>query len=255
MSEPYFVKGNAMGDERGQRRQGLGGINNACFKVIVVAPAGSRCTSHRRSRHPIANGCGKNNRERVVVVPVEGGGAEDVPDAPNRLGGSGDARFQAIVVAPAGCCCTSRRRSRHPIANGRVRDDGERVVVVPVEGVVPGDVVGDARRRRRQGCQIRHVDILGIFLRRGRGFFGCEMWPRAGKLRFFLGKEKLITPLIATPNVDKANRRQEERRKTKLALCVIRMQNGNGKGLTICTTIEIVQSGFLDGVLGFLVQR
>jgi hypothetical protein len=27
------------------------------------------------------------------------------------------------------------------------------------------------------------------------------------------------------------------------------------KGLTICTMIEIVQSGFLDGVLGFLVQR
>ncbi len=27
------------------------------------------------------------------------------------------------------------------------------------------------------------------------------------------------------------------------------------KGLTICTTIEIVQSGFLDGVLGFPVQN
>ncbi len=46
---------------------------------------------------------------------------------------------------------------------------------------------------------------------------------------FFLGEEKLVAPLIAKPNVDKANRRQEERRKTKLALRVIRMQNGNGK--------------------------
>ncbi len=27
------------------------------------------------------------------------------------------------------------------------------------------------------------------------------------------------------------------------------------KGLTICTMIEIVQSGFLDGVLGFPVQN
>ena len=26
-------------------------------------------------------------------------------------------------------------------------------------------------------------------------------------------------------------------------------------GLTICTMIEIVQSGFLDGVLGFLVHK
>jgi hypothetical protein len=49
------------------------------------------------------------------------------------------------------------------------------------------------------------------------------------KCAIFLGEEKLIAPLIAIPNVDKANRRQEERRKTKLALCVIRMQNGNGK--------------------------
>jgi hypothetical protein len=32
------------------------------------------------------------------------------------------------------------------------------------------------------------------------------------------------------------------------------MSRIGGKGLTICTTIEIVQSGFLDGVLGFLVH-
>jgi len=52
----------------------------------------------------------------------------------------------------------------------------------------------------------------------------------------FLGEEKLVAPLIAIPNVDKANRRQEERQKTKLALCVIRMQNGNGK-LHFCKLI------------------
>ncbi len=90
MGEPYFIKGNAMGDERGQTRQGLGGIE--------------------------------------------------------------DARFQAIVIAPAGCHCACRHRSRRPIANECIRDDGERVVVVPVEGGVPGDVVGDERRRRRRGC-------------------------------------------------------------------------------------------------------
>jgi hypothetical protein len=61
-----------------------------------------------------------------------------IPDAPKGLGGSDDARFQAIVAAPA--------------ANGRVRDNGKRVVVVPVKGGVPGDVVGDERRQRRQGC-------------------------------------------------------------------------------------------------------
>jgi hypothetical protein len=31
--------------------------------------------------------------------------------------------------------------------------------------------------------------------------------------------------------------------------------NAHQKGLTICTMIEIVQSGFLDGVLGFPVQN
>ena len=45
----------------------------------------------------------------------------------------------------------------------------------------------------------------------------------------FLGEEKLVAPLIAIPNVDKADRRQKERRKTKLALCVIRMQKGKWK--------------------------
>ncbi len=55
-------------------------------------------------------------------------------------------------------------------------------------------------------------------------------------LRVFFGEEKLVAPLIAIPNVDKANRRQKERQKTKLALCVIRMQNGNGK-LHFCKLI------------------
>jgi hypothetical protein len=38
MSKPYFVKGNAVRDKRGQRNQGLGGSNNACFQAIIVAP-------------------------------------------------------------------------------------------------------------------------------------------------------------------------------------------------------------------------
>jgi hypothetical protein len=31
--------------------------------------------------------------------------------------------------------------------------------------------------------------------------------------RFFLGEEKLVAPLIAKPNIDKANRRQEDKKK------------------------------------------
>jgi hypothetical protein len=55
-------------------------------------------------------------------------------------GGSNDACFQAIVVAPAGCCCTSHCHICCPIADGRIWDNGERVVVVPIEGGVLGDV-------------------------------------------------------------------------------------------------------------------
>ncbi len=109
MSEPYFVKGNAMRDERGQRNQGLGGSNNA--------------------------------------------------------------RFQAIVVAPAGCCCASRHHSRHLIAKINVGDIGERVGVDPVKRTVPGNIMGGQRGQRRQGRQNGHVDILCIFLRRARFFW------------------------------------------------------------------------------------
>ena len=45
-------------------------------------------------------------------------------------------------------------------------------------------------------------------------------------MKFFLGKEKIIAPLIAIPIVDKANIRQEERQKAKLVRCVISMQKG-----------------------------
>jgi hypothetical protein len=34
-----------------------------------------------------------------------------------------------------------------------------------------------------------------------------------GYLQFSFGKEKLVAPLIAMPNVDKANRRQEKGKK------------------------------------------
>ncbi len=78
MGKPYFVKGNAMGDERGQTRQGLGGINDARFQVIAIAPAGYRCACRHRSRRPIANGRIRDNGERVVVVPVKGGVPRDV---------------------------------------------------------------------------------------------------------------------------------------------------------------------------------
>jgi hypothetical protein len=44
---------------------------------------------------------------------------------------------------------------------------------------------------------------------------------------FFLGgEEKLVVPLIATPDVDNANRRQEKGKKLNYKLCVIRIQNG-----------------------------
>ncbi len=42
----------------------------------------------------------------------------------------------------------------------------------------------------------------------------------------FIGEEKLVAPLIAIPNVDKANRRQEMRQKAKLVLSVFSMQKG-----------------------------
>ena len=63
-----------------------------------------------------------------------------------------------------------------------------------------------------------------------------QLCPFCQPLTIFLGEEKLVAPLIAIPNVDKANRRQKERQKTKLALCVICMQNGNGK-LHFCKLI------------------
>jgi hypothetical protein len=34
-----------------------------------------------------------------------------------------------------------------------------------------------------------------------------------GYLQFFFGEESLVVPLIAIPNVDKANRRQEKGKK------------------------------------------
>ncbi len=78
MGEPYFVKGNAMGDERGQTRRGLGGIDDARFQAIVLAPARCRCTCRPCSQRPIANGRIQDNGEKVVVVPVEGGVPGDV---------------------------------------------------------------------------------------------------------------------------------------------------------------------------------
>ncbi len=77
-------------------------------------------------------------------------------------------------------------------------------------------------------------------------------WQHGRFFCIFLGEEKLVAPLIAIPNVDKANRRQKERQKTKLALCVIRMQNGNGK-LHFCKLIgqspstELPIGGFKKG--------
>jgi hypothetical protein len=84
MGKPHFIKGNAMGDERGQSRRGLGGINNAHFQAIVVTLAGCCCTSHRCSRRPITNGCVQDNRERVVVIPIKGGGPGRRPGCPKQ---------------------------------------------------------------------------------------------------------------------------------------------------------------------------
>jgi hypothetical protein len=47
-----------------------------------------------------------------------------------------------------------------------------------------------------------------------------------GYLRFSFGEEKLVAPLIATPNVDNANRRQKNGKKLNYKLCVIFMQKG-----------------------------
>jgi hypothetical protein len=123
----------------------------------------------------------KLHHYRSVSKPyfVEGYVMRDERGQRNRgLGGSNDAHFQAIVVAPAGCCCASKIN---------VGDIGERVGVNPIERTILGNVVGGKRGRRRQGCQIGYVDIFCIFCR-GQGFFGCEMWPRAGKIRSDLKK-------------------------------------------------------------------
>ena len=74
-----------------------------------------------------------------------------------------DARLQAIVVAPKhcdGCRCTSRRL----ITKNSIRDNGERVVVIPVKGGILGDLVGDEIRRAGWGVGSAMVDfLLGIF--------------------------------------------------------------------------------------------
>ncbi len=85
--------------------------------------------------------------EKQCLLPQLCG--KHIPNAPKGLGGSNDARFQAIDVAPA--------------ANGCLRDDGERVVVVSVKGWVLGDVVEDKREQRRRGRWISHVDVLRFF--------------------------------------------------------------------------------------------
>ncbi len=71
VSESYFVKGNALRDERGQRNQGLGGSNNARFQAIVVAPAGCCCTSCCHSCCWIAKINAGDIGERVGVDPVK----------------------------------------------------------------------------------------------------------------------------------------------------------------------------------------
>jgi hypothetical protein len=60
-----------------------------------------------------------------------------------------------------------------------------------------------------------------------------------GYLRFSFGEEELVAPLIATPNVDNANRRQKKGKKLNYMLCVILMQKG----------IVFVFANYLDNVL------
>jgi hypothetical protein len=50
--------------------------------------------------------------------------------------------------------------------------------------------------------------------------------PTIGYVRFTLGKEKLVAPLTATPNVDNTNRRQEKGKKLNYKLPVTYMQKG-----------------------------
>ncbi len=50
--------------------------------------------------------------------------------------------LQAIVIAP-GQCANLRCVCGHPIAKSDVRDMGERVNAVPIEGGVLGDLMGD----------------------------------------------------------------------------------------------------------------
>jgi hypothetical protein len=56
---------------------------------------------------------------------------------------------------------------------------------------------------------------------------------------FSFGEEKLVAPLIATPNVDNANRRQKKGKKLNYKLRVILMQKG----------IVFVFANYLDDVL------
>ncbi len=45
------------------------------------------------------------------------------------------------------------------------------------------------------------------------GLLDCKLPKKKEKAFFPFGEEKLIAPLIAIPNVDKANRRQEKGKK------------------------------------------
>jgi hypothetical protein len=58
-------------------------------------------------------------------------------------------------------------------------------------------------------------------------------------LQFCFGEEKLIAPLIATPYVDNANRRQKKGKKLTYKLRVILIQNG----------IVFIFANYLDDVL------
>ena len=66
----------------------------------------------------------------------------------------------------------------------------------------------------------------GLGVKKG-GIFSPPETVDLKKRSFPFGE--VVAPLIAIPNVDKANRRQEKGKKAKLALHVIRMQKGDSR--------------------------
>jgi hypothetical protein len=64
----------------------------------------------------------------------------------------------------------------------------------------------------------------------------------------FLWGGKLVAPLIATPNVDNANRRQKKGKKLSYKLCVILIQKGIVFGFAIYLDNDLVWNYAVSGL-------